>query len=216
MSKIGEYLGAYKIDPHVLRLLIAVLLFYLNDFLYLGSNGYIEWLVFDYGSKLAALAVVIVPSSIKTKIILSKNINIIYVKLLSLLLIIALILYHHYIFGYISDAFSFSVLYRFPEIEDPAVHGFDLIFGLILTAYIEEHLFRRLLWSELRHRGFQNRSAILISAAIFAFAHWVSGLATVFNAFLFGVLLSLLYTRTGRFFSIFLVHYAVNFYVFGR
>ena len=119
-----------------------------------------------------------------------------------------------YIGSYIGNALmsAFSAVAG-EEIQNPLseVLGSSPVWANILGAVIlapigEELVFRKLLIDRLRRWG--DKIAILISAAFFALFH--GNLFQFFYAFLLGLILGYLYTRTGRIrYSIFL-HAAVN------
>jgi membrane protease YdiL (CAAX protease family) len=100
----------------------------------------------------------------------------------------------------------------FPKITNENIRAVDLVFGLLLVAFSEELVFRRLLFSLL-----PSKSPLLVtilSAVIFAMIHLTSGLADTVNAFVYGILLGGAFWITRRISICIVAHYVVDFIIF--
>lgn len=94
-----------------------------------------------------------------------------------------------------------------------ALRLIDLTFGIALVALQEELFFRRLARATFSWLG-DGWTMIAITSIVFGLYHWWSGIPNVATTTGFGVMLMLLYRRTGVLWPSVLVHYGIDFYAF--
>lgn len=111
------------------------------------------------------------------------------------------------VMGYVSDLWGYDYSNGLDALTRATPLWGTLLYVVILAPIAEEFLFRKLLIDRLRRYG--DTVAILISAFFFALFH--GNLYQCFYAFLVGLLLGYLYTRTGRIGRSMLLHMFINF-----
>jgi len=96
----------------------------------------------------------------------------------------------------------------------PVSHGwlyaFDLIVGLVLVAYHEEIVFRRVARHVFQKWLGDGYAMIVATSLLFAAYHWWSGIGNICSAFLLGVGLMLAYKRLGALWPVMLAHYLMD------
>jgi len=105
-------------------------------------------------------------------------------------------------------------LYRWAQISDLALYWFDLSIGLVLVAYSEELIFRKLMWESLRRRVSGPLLPALISAGVFSLAHWATGVDNMAFNFISGLAFWAAYRLTGRLSVPVAAHYLSGLYGF--
>ena len=191
------------------------LIFILNDFLFMMSEGYIQWLLLDYGSRILALSVIFY--LIKRDIIsLSElKLNFINFKLLffyTLILSIFGVLIFELLEPLLSEIFKDTNLVTFPKIENNIIYILDLTLGLALVALSEELIFRGLVLNILNK--FSKINIILLSSFIFSIIHWSAGVNSLIIAFIIGVLFMTVTLRVNSIYPVLISHFVINFWLF--
>jgi membrane protease YdiL (CAAX protease family) len=88
----------------------------------------------------------------------------------------------------------------------------DVSLGLLLSALVEEMVFRRLALAVLPGPGW---ARLIASSLLFGLIHWGHGYGHMVETAVFGLGLGAVYLGTGSLRLVFAAHYAVNFLAFG-
>jgi hypothetical protein len=187
--------------------------FFLNDFIFLNIETAPQWLAADYGSKMLALIVLfaVLPlrraaaNTIKLKATLKEAVT------LAVLSTGAVIFANYFFRVLVPIEIESLVLFRYPPLPPGLFYWTDITFGLALTAVSEEFVFRGV-FAVLAARYLSRTAAmVLVSAIVFALIHWSHGLTSMVIAGIAGVVLMVLYLRTGSVLPGIAAHYAINF-----
>jgi membrane protease YdiL (CAAX protease family) len=123
------------------------------------------------------------------------------------------VLIDHYPLGWIREAVNgvlpATVLGAFPHSRG-WLHVFDDVFGLALVAFSEEIVFRRCARHVLRRYVGDGAAMSLATAVLFGAYHWWTGLGNIAEAFVMGVLLMMLYRRSGALWPAIVAHYLTD------
>lgn len=90
----------------------------------------------------------------------------------------------------------------------------DLGLGLLLTAVVEEVLFRKVVFLTLRRAEITISGAGALSVILFALCHWSLGLGSCLSALLFGLGAQAVFIKTGRLLPFMAAHWAYDFFWF--
>lgn len=102
----------------------------------------------------------------------------------------------------------------FPWSGVPAAHAVDLTLGLALVAASEE-LLGRVWFRQVVEPLVPNRALfVVLSAAVFALAHWSQGTGGIASTFIVGTALMLAYLRLGSIGPCIVAHYLANLAIF--
>lgn len=192
---------------------LAVIPFFANDVGFILAENAGTWLAVDYGSKLAALAVVALAPSLRRTVqegsgrprapwhaaVAAAVISVIAIALFAAI-----------------DALGLdrdTMLQAFYPLDETWLLAFDLTAGLAITAVAEELLFRRLFLDVFRKR-LAVPALYGASAALFAAIHWSNGLGTMGGALLTGLMLLWLTRRCGTVLPAIAAHYVINLVLF--
>lgn len=186
--------------------------FMLNDFAFMIAKTAPQWLAVDYGSKLIALGFLFfiprlreaVGRTIRLKGRVGEGL------ILAGGCAAAIIAADAVIFSLDNIFPEQFILFRFPEIKPPLLHGFDLTVGLVLTAISEELVFRGALGAIMRRYTNNRLLIIMLSSVVFALIHWGTGFANITLAFIAGTLLMALFLRVNSTTPGIVVHYLVD------
>jgi membrane protease YdiL (CAAX protease family) len=195
---------------------LAVLPFVLNDIGFILARSAPEWLAADYGSKLAALGLVLaVPALRRLARDWGDTATPLWLLALAAAASAGLIVAEFRGFeDRLNALWPESVLYRFPAIADTGLRLFDLTAGLALTAVVEEVVFRRL-FADVAGSLFRCEWAMVAaSALLFGAIHWSAGIGAVVCAALAGVVLMVLLRRSGSLWPPVIAHYLANLVLF--
>ncbi len=108
----------------------------------------------------------------------------------------------------------FMQLSPWPPVPDPTLRVLDLSAGLLLVAFSEELVFRRLLFAVIERRFTGKVPVIIISSTVFALVHFTSGVVdTMVNAFVHGIFLGAAFWATRRVAICVVSHYLIDLYV---
>lgn len=97
-------------------------------------------------------------------------------------------------------------LTRYPAPPDPVAAAIDDSFGMLLTGFSEEAIFRFYLINALLLRGHSRAGSVILSSAIFAAIHWSYGLGSVLFAGGAGLLLAAVFLATRSLTAPVLIH----------
>jgi CAAX protease family protein len=109
----------------------------------------------------------------------------------------------------INATFPATVFGAYPHLTG-WLNVFDLVFGLALVAASEEIIFRRYLRRALQPYAGDGTFAVLITSLLFGAYHWWTGIGNVLLAATFGILLMIMYRRSGALWPVVLAHYLVD------
>ncbi len=186
--------------------------FFLNDFAFMASRTAEQWLAADYGSKAVALALIAAFAVLRRPALASLPRRGLTAEGLLLAAVSALAILA--VDGVVTEARDFFpeelILFRYPEIDQPALYWIDLTFGLALTAVAEEAVFRAIARDFLARYLSGAFAIVAASALIFAAIHWSHGIGAMLTALFAGAALMALYMRTGSVAPCMIAHYAVN------
>ena len=195
---------------------LLALPFFLNDIGFILAKTAPQWLAADYGSKLAALALILaVPALRRLARGWGETATPLWLLALAAAASAGLIVAEFRGFEDRLNAFwPESILYRFPRIESDGLRIFDLTAGLVLTAAVEELVFRRL-FADIVGPLFRSEWPMVgASAVLFGAIHWSAGIGSVVCAALAGVVLMVLMRRSGSLWPPVVAHYLVNLVLF--
>ena len=198
-------------DVGILALLTGP--FFLNDFIFLNIQTAPQWLATDYGSKMLALIVLfaVLPlrraaaSTIKLKATLKEAVT------LAVLSTGAVIFANYFFLVLVPIEIESLVLFRYPPLTPGLLYWTDITFGLSLTAASEEFVFRGVFAVVAARYLSGTATMVLVSAIVFSLIHWSHGLTSMVVAGIAGVVLMVLYLRTGSVLPGIAAHYAINF-----
>ena len=174
-----------------LLLLVSLLIFYLNDLLFIFNPSKLVFYLSDYFFKgLIFAGIIIVIKSNKEEFVLLK----VSKRGISLTIYWTIFLV---VAGVIIDQLVWRILYDvlpkidwqlgFPTLSNPFFIIFDLTIGIFIVAFTEEYIFRYLLVDKLRNK-LSLVCAAFISLVMFSLAHWSFGLTALFSTFLWAFL----------------------------
>ncbi len=107
-----------------------------------------------------------------------------------------------------------AVQFAFTTYPSPSVRVIDLGLGLLLTAVLEEMLFRKVVFLALRRAGIGVVISGVLSVALFTLCHWSLGLGSCLSALLFGLSAQAIFIQTGRLLPLVAAHWAYDFFWF--
>jgi membrane protease YdiL (CAAX protease family) len=127
--------------------------------------------------------------------------------------ILGIVLVDHYLCGWIrrtiNMALPATLLGAYPE-----PHGWlqivDDVFGLALVAYSEEMVFRRCAHHLFKTYLGDGRALVAVTSLLFGAYHWWTGIGNIVEAVIMGILLMLLYRRSGALWPVVLGHYLTD------
>ena len=187
--------------------------FFLNDFGFLMIETAPQWLAVDYTSKLLALGLLFFVAPLRLAAAGSLKLPIPVRDAVSpvVLCTIAIIVIDNFFRVVYLIEIDSLVLFRYPGLDPGLLYWTDVTFGLALTAVSEEFVFRGV-FAVVAARYLSGTAAmVLVSAIVFALIHWSHGLTSMVVAGIAGVVLMVLYLRTGSVLPGIAAHYAINF-----
>ena len=194
--------------------ILAVLssIYLLNDFLFMRTTSYGEWLAVDYGSRFLAIGIIL--CLLKQKISLPaefglKRIPLRQGLLWMLLLTLTGVLIDQAGWRFFEKILPNTQLTVMPKIDSPLVKTFDLTFGIALVAVSEEIVFRGYCYSAL-HGRMNPKLIVPVSALLFGLIHWSVGLHAIISTALWGILPMVAMIRTGSVIPAMIAHYITD------
>ena len=194
--------------------ILAVLssIYLLNDFLFMRTTSYGEWLAVDYGSRFLAIGIIL--CLLKQRISLPAEFGLKRIPLRQGLMWMLLLTLTGVLIDQAGGRFFEKILPHtqlavMPKIGSPLVKTFDLTFGVALVAVSEEIVFRGYCYSAL-HGRMSPRLLVPVSALLFGLIHWSTGLHAVISAALWGVLPMVAMIRTGSVVPAMIAHYVTD------
>lgn len=188
--------------------------FFLNDFLFAAATEAGAWLFVDYATKIFVLFMV--AYAVECGRFKARDFGFVLLPwrgfaAWTLLLTLTGVLIDQLLPSMLSAHLPSWRLFKFPAIDNPWVLGFDLSFGLILTAVSEEAVFRGAALLLLA-AAIPNRFVLVaFSCLIFGAIHWGLGPALMISAAVWGILPAISVLVTRSIYPALIAHYVTNF-----
>lgn len=194
--------------------------FFLNDFANIFITDHTAWIVADYlVAKALPLAVIVwsVNAGVaKWSEYGFKKLPIVMFLYYGLAMSIIGTTMDQYGYDFFKLVLPSASLGGIPEAPQGSALGwFDLHFGLLLVAIVEEMIFRGMAWTALRRAGLNAFTALVVSSAVFGLIHWSLGVAAVVSTGLIGAIFTICVWRTGSILPLIFAHFIVNYVYFG-
>jgi|JI10StandDraft_1071094.scaffolds.fasta_scaffold116449_2 hypothetical protein len=188
---------------------------FLNDFVYLYQPSARLWLITDWGSKILSGGLVLLFVTTRHLALTPEARGFTYIEGMAVTLMAMATWWISLELVPWADALiPAAAQFTFTTYPSPSVRVIDLGLGLLLTAVVEEVLFRKVVFLALR----RTRIGIVISGgltvALFALCHWSLGLGSCLSALLFGLGAQAIFIQTGRLLPLVAAHWAYDFFWF--
>lgn len=203
------------------RLLVAVLIFLLNDLGFIlisGMNGQpvaLWFYSFDYVARIAALVLIwpqirlLALNTVRNGWYAPKPSIIGDILLVFIMLLLSLFMVRQ-LFGWVES----KPLFTYPFIALAPLRILDLTVGLALVAVSEELVFRAALMNRLKQILRRTDMTVVVSAIIFGAIHWGTGWGNSLTALALGIAFGMFYLSTRRVAPLIVVHYLFNLALF--
>ncbi|PAY04244.1 CPBP family intramembrane metalloprotease [Bradyrhizobium sp. UFLA03-84] len=173
-----------------------------------------NWLAWDYGGRIAALAVLAaIPAARTVAFRPGQN----RISLLEIGVWIAATSLLERLSQWprrlINAALPATVIGVYPR-PTGWLYVFDFVFGLALVAVSEEIIFRRCLRNIAQRYVGDGSLAVLVTSVMFGAYHWWAGIGNVLLAATIGILFMVMYRRSGALWPVVLAHYVVDLIAF--
>jgi membrane protease YdiL (CAAX protease family) len=190
---------------------LAYGVFIVNDVLFIRSSDWQTYLAVDYGSRVLALALLLVPRAPRAVVLQREPRRVGLGQ--AILLVLACVTWERVLAaGVLPELgliFGNSRLANFPVLP-PGIKQLDLVLGVLLVAISEEVLSRRVARVVLRDLLRGDFQVIVVSALLFAAIHWSQGIPNLVYVFLIGVVFMAVYLRVGALWPLILAHYIID------
>ena len=190
---------------------LAYSVFLLNDVLFIRSSDWQSYLAVDYGSRVLALALLLVPRAPRAVVLQREQRRVGFGQ--AILLIVACVVWERVlavsVLPELGLIFGTGRLANFPVLP-PGIKQLDLLFGVLLVAVSEEVLSRRLAKFVLRDLLRDKFQVTVVSALLFAGMHWSQGVPNLIYVFLIGVVFMAVYLRVGALWPLIIAHYIID------
>lgn len=194
---------------------LLVLLYMVNDLLYMASDNYLVVMAVDYSIRIITLMTLFM---LYKNYVLTKYTFYLhpYPYKKALFLGVALALFGVILFRLIEVNLTMINIYEgysFPEIKNPWLYWFDMSVGLVLVSFSEELLFHAYFYTIYKSR-FSTIGLVLFSSLLFAAIHWSNDLTNILGVFIWGVATMGLLIKTQSLWPLLIGHTLVNFVLF--
>jgi membrane protease YdiL (CAAX protease family) len=174
------------------------------------------WILWDYAGRIGALAVLAAVPAARLVAFRRQPLGIAWWEagcwIIGLVLLDQIL--SHTVAPWINGALPATVLGVHP-VSQGWLYAVDTVLGLALVAYNEEILFRRCARHLFQSRLSDGHAMVVVTSLLFAAYHWWAGLGIVLEAATMGVLLMLLYRRSGALWPAVLAHALIDIVDFG-
>ncbi len=200
-------------DPNKLLpwFVLAYGVFFLNDVLFIRSSDWQTYLAVDYGSRVLAFALLLVPRAPRAVVLQREPRRVGFGQ--AILLVLACVAWERFLAaGVLPELgliFGNGRLANFPALP-PGIKQLDLLLGVLLVAVSEEVLSRRVAKAVLRDLLRNEFQVIVVSALLFAAMHWSQGIPNLVYVFLIGIVLMAVYLRVGALWPLIVAHYIID------
>lgn len=195
-------------------LALATAPLFLNDLAYLDYPTVTTWLAVDWGSKLLSGGTILAFASTRRLAALPVP-GTLTVSLL-IALIVATILdwwFSPWLIAWGNDLIPAPAKFGFTY-PNEMIRLLDLGPGLLLTAVVEEVLFRKVLFLGLMRGQLSRNAAAATSIILFALCHWSMGIGACLSALLFGVIAQIIFIHGGKLWPVIAAHWIYDFFWF--
>jgi membrane protease YdiL (CAAX protease family) len=198
-----------------LAVILAVGPFIVRRIILLGDDDYVHWMAIDYLARSISLIGVILGFR-------SGHLQPVHALtdwprslLVFLLLLVAELAEQAFGCPVLEHYFRFMETSSWPPIPDLTVRVADLSIGLLFAVFVEELVFRKFMFAVIELWFPQRLMVIILSAAVFAFIHFTSGVVdTMVNAFVHGIFFGIAYWTTRRLSVCVASHYLIDLLIF--
>ena len=194
---------------------LLVLLYILNDFLFMSSDDYIVWLLIDYSVRIITLLALFM--LYKDYILTKKSFFLgSYSYKRALVIGTGLALFGVIVFRLIEVNLTMINIYdgtSFPEIKNRILYWIDMSAGLVLVSFSEELVFHAYFYTVYKDK-LSNFSLILFSAIIFSAIHWSNDLSNILGVFIWGIVSMQVFIRSQSAWPLIVGHILVNLILF--
>lgn len=194
---------------------LSLMPLFLNDLVYLNAPSAWQWLATDWGSKLLSGGLILLFVTTRRLAFIPENRGFTFFEGLAITLMATVTWWISLKLIPWADALiPPAAQFAFTTYPSPTVRVVDLGLGLLLTAVVEEMLFRKVVFLALRRSGMGIVISGLLSIALFALCHWSLGLGSCLSALLFGLGAQAIFIQTGRLLPLVAAHWAYDFFWF--
>jgi membrane protease YdiL (CAAX protease family) len=200
--------------PAVWWFLLALVPLFASQVMRLHQHHAAGWLVWDYGGRLAALVVLAAIPAARAVAFRPEQNRISPLEIGAWVAAISLLeRLGQWPRRLINATLPVTVVGVYPH-PSGWLYVFDLVFGLALVAVSEEIIFRRCLRYVAQPYVGDGSLAVLVTSLVFGAYHWWAGIGNVLLTTTIGVLLMVMYRRSGVLWPVVLAHYVVDLIAF--
>ncbi|MCW8915046.1 MAG: CPBP family intramembrane metalloprotease [Magnetovibrio sp.] len=201
----------------ILVALALAVLFYGNDiaFDYVGNPAW--WVGLDMAVRVIAIGLIVLSPTLRSAsydalVLRPQPVWLLYV----LGLILTILIFDHYIGEPLVEKFPSLEwgIGTFDGYDSDNLRLFDLSIGLIVVAVSEELVSRSVVRNIYERYWSSQFGLVFVSALLFALIHWGGGPTGMLMPFFAGVILMIVFIRTGSLLPGIAAHYAINFYYY--
>jgi hypothetical protein len=180
----------------------------------LHQHNLSSWLLWDYGGRIATLAILAVIPSARAIAFRWDRRQIAFFEILLWIVGVSILeRLSQWPIRAVNAAFPATVLGVYPQTSG-WLYVVDLLFGLALVAVSEEIIFRRCAQHVLRPYLRSNIVLVLATSIMFGAYHWWTGPGNILLATVLGILLMLMLRRSVVLWPVMLAHYLVDLIAF--
>jgi uncharacterized protein len=169
------------------------------------------WIFWDYAGRLGTLAMLAAIPSARTVAFRWERLQIVLWQ--AALWIVGMVLADHYLGGWlrrtINAALPATVLGTYPRLSG-WLYFVDVVFGIALVAYSEEIVFRRCARRVLSIYMADGHALVIVTSLLFGAYHWWTGVGSIVEAAMMGILLMLFFQRSAALWPVVLGHYLTD------
>ena len=199
----------------MLLLIFLCALSWLNDFAFMRlEHSYVYSLMLDYGLRGFVLWLLYASPAARRAVVQAWRPTNLWPTLFWIGAIVAVSQLGELLEPWIAGLAPGLPFHGFPPPRSVALHAIDLTLGLALVALSEEFV-GRVYFRAVMEPLLPNRTLlVLVSALVFALAHWSQGPGGLVSTFLVGVVLMAAYLRLGSIGPCVVAHYLANLLIF--
>ena len=204
----------------VIILFISVILIYcLNDFINIFVKDFTLWVIATYILTFLLPILGITYLIKKNEISLSDlgltRINVFKFLIFTIIFSILGIIIDQIGWDFFKSILPDTKLGGFPNVDSNSfIYKFDLHFGLLMVAIVEEIVFRGLSYTILSDKLKSASLLFIISGIIFGLVHWSLGIHAIINTAILGSVFMLFMWKTGNILPLIAAHFVVNYVAF--
>ncbi len=201
----------------ILWLSILVLIYLVNDFLFIPVNRYLVWLAIDYLARLLSVAVIVI--LIRNKAATTGDFGLVKINAKPLIVWSIVLTATGIFIDQVGWRFFESILPKtgiihFPKAKGTALKAFDLTFGVGLVAITEELIFRGYFYTVVKKYVKNTAAIVVVSVIVFGMIHWAMGIHAIVTTAIWGILPIVAMIRTGSIIPAIIAHYLTDLVAF--